>query len=732
MSLTRVINVSNRLPVSLDDDGQLSRSSGGLVSALEGVGDSIDLAWIGWPGGGIDDPAQHADLTRRMADAFDYHPVFMTDDEVENYYHGFSNSSLWPLLHYNATYFRYHSAWYEAYEAINARFADAVVAAAQEGDRVWVHDYHLLLLPQMLRERRPDLRIGFFLHTPFPSYELFRRHPRRKELLDGVLGADLIGFHTFGYLRHFRSAVLRLTGRESDIYSIRHDDAVTSIGVFPIGINGPGFEAGLASPATAECLERFRTDYAGRRLVLSVERLDYTKGIPQKLEAIEKFLEDHPDQRDDLVFIIIAVPSREDVGEYQQLKESIELAVSRINGKYATISNIPVHFINRGVKFEELCALYRLADVCMVTPLIDGMNLVAKEYLACQPQDGAGVLILSEFAGAAQELYGTITVNPYDTDGMADALHTALTRPEPARRADLAPIREQVLANHSGPWAKRFLQDLDKVAHVGPADAARTLTDADVRPFTIAAPGRKALFLDYDGTLRGFVDDPAQATPEPALREVLDKLSRREDLAVFIVSGRKLAFLREHLGGYGFTLVGEHGYCFVVPGGERQLLNPEADLTWMPAVKEVLTHYAQTTPGTHVEQKNSALVWHYRRADPEFGRWKALELIGHLDGTTASQPLSVSHGKMIVEVASQQINKGAAVDHMLHLNEAKGLGFDSILCIGDDLTDETMFRGRSGPGVVTIRVGKGDTDAGFRVSGTKRVLQMLQFIAGSA
>ncbi len=730
MSPTRVINVSNRLPLSLGGDGTLRRSSGGLVSALKGVGDAIQLGWIGWPGGGVDDPARRDDVARRMVREFDYHPVFMSDEEVENHYHGFSNSSLWPLLHYNAHYFRYQSAWYDAYKAINARFADAVVAAAREGDRVWVHDYHLMLLPQMLRERRPDLRIGFFLHTPFPSYELFRRHPRRRELLDGVLGADLIGFHTFGYLRHFRSAVLRLTGRESDIYSIRHDDAVTSIGVFPIGINGPGFAAGLESPETAACLERFTNDYAGRRVVLSVERLDYTKGIPQKLEAIEKFLADHPERREDVVFIIIAVPSREDVGEYQDLKEAIELAVSRINGHYATISNIPVHFINRGVKFEELCALYRLADVCMVTPLIDGMNLVAKEYLACQPEGGSGVLILSEFAGAAQELYGTLSVNPYDTDDMAEALHAALTRPEARRRADLAPIRAQVLAHHSGPWAARFLKDLDATARLAVVDAARTLHDTDVQPFTARGPGRKALFLDYDGTLRGFVDDPAQATPEPALRAVLETLSKREDLAVFIVSGRKLAFLREHLGGHGFTLVGEHGYTFMQPGGEPQLLNPEADLTWMPAVKEVLTHYAQTTPGTHVEEKNSALVWHYRRADPEFGRWKALELIGHLDGTTASQPLSVSHGKMIVEVASQQINKGAAVDHFIHQNELAGRGFAATLCVGDDLTDETMFRSRTGAGAVTVRVGPGETDAGFRVSGPARVLEVLEHIAG--
>lgn len=730
MNSTRVINVSNRLPIRLGDDGTLKRSSGGLVSALEGVGDTLDLAWIGWPGNTAGDAATQEALTKQMKEELDYHPVFMNDQEVEAYYHGFSNSSLWPLLHYNATYFRYQSAWYDTYEAINERFADAVVAQANAGDRVWVHDYHLMLLPQMLRQRRPDLKIGFFLHTPFPSYELFRRHPKRRALLEGVLGADLLGFHTFGYLRHFRSAVLRLTGRESDIYRIRHDDMVSSIGVFPIGHNAPGFAEGLAAPETADKLKQFSADYAGRRIVLSVERLDYTKGIPQKLEAIETFLENHPEHREDVVFIIIAVPSREDVGEYQQLKENIELAVSRINGKYATISNIPVHFINRGVAFSELCALYRLADVAMVTPLIDGMNLVAKEYLACQEENGTGVLILSEFAGAAQELYGTVSVNPYDTDGMADAIAYALDMPEEQRREAMRPIREHVLTHHSGPWAVRFLAALDASSNETMHDPARSLTDADTAAFTLKGAGRKALFLDYDGTLRGFVDNPAHATPEPRLVTVLKKLSERDDLDVFIVSGRKLAFLQKHLSDYGFTLVGEHGYAYVEPGEESQLLNADADLSWMPAVKEVLLHYAQSTPGTHVEQKTSALVWHYRRADPEFGRWKALELIGHLDGTTGSQPLSVAHGKMIVEVASQQINKGAAVDHFVHKAHVAGTAYAATLCIGDDLTDETMFRGRSGDGVVTIRVGAGDTDAEFRVKGPGAVHAMLEQIAG--
>ena len=288
----RIINVSNRLPVRIEGD-QLVKSSGGLVSALEGIagpGGDFDLQWIGWPGGPAEAMEDKAGIAQRLKDEFGYHPVFLSEEEIDDFYHGLSNSSLWPILHYNATYFKYQHDWWQAYERINACFADAVEDIAEQGDMVWVHDYHLMLLPKMLRERRPDLRVGFFLHTPFSSYEVFRCHPKRQELLEGILGADLVGFHTFGYLRHFRSAVLRLTGRESDVYTIRHDDAETHIGVFPIGINWVGFEKALQSDSFRQTRQRYAEDYKDKRIVLSVERLDYTKGIPQKLEAIEKYL----------------------------------------------------------------------------------------------------------------------------------------------------------------------------------------------------------------------------------------------------------------------------------------------------------------------------------------------------------------------------------------------------------------------------------------------------------
>jgi trehalose 6-phosphate synthase/phosphatase len=715
----RIINVSNRLPVRIDGEN-LVKSSGGLVSALEGIQGDFELQWIGWPGGVAEDSEQ-GNLADRLRSEFGYHPIFLSEEEIADFYHGFSNSSLWPLLHYNQTYFNYQHKWWVAYERINACFADAVCDAAEQGDMVWVHDYHLMLLPQMLRERRPDLRIGFFLHTPFPSYEIFRCHPKRQELLEGLLGADLVGFHTFGYLRHFRSAVLRLTGSESDVYTIRHDDEETHIGVFPIGMNWTGFEQELGSDRFNECKQRFTNDYAGKRIVLNVERLDYSKGIPQKLEAIEKYLEFNPDRRDNVVFILIAVPSREDVGEYATLKENIELAVSQINGKYATISNIPVHFINRGVQFQELCALYAISDVAMVTPLVDGMNLVAKEYVACQ-EDHGGVLILSEFAGAAQELFNAVMVNPYDIDGMAWSVGEALDMEDHHKRELMEPMRRLVIDNDSKWWARRFIDSLARSTSMPSRDEVKRLDQSALQPFA-PSEKKKALFLDYDGTLRGFTVDPAKATPQPRLLEILEKLSKRDDLDIYVVSGRKADFLKQHLGQFNFTLVGEHGFTFTKPGHEPELLNPEADLEWMPTVREVFDLYAASTPGTHVEQKRSALVWHYRAADPEFGHWKAIELIGHLKEAIANVPAAITHGKKIVEVASQQINKGMAVERFIH-----DYDYEAVLTIGDDLTDETMHRHRK-IGAVTIKVGPGTTDAEWRIPGPDQVHDMLETIA---
>lgn len=704
--MERVINVSNRLPIKVG--AQLTKSSGGLVSALEGIRDRYDLHWIGWTGAEIE-ASQRQQVTQRLSDEYGAVPVFMTEHEAESYYLGFSNASIWPLLHYMQSYADYQDDWFDTYVAINERFAEAVLSCAKDGDMVWVHDYHLMLLPSMLKQANTSLRVGFFLHTPFPSYEVFRCHPRREALIRGLIGADLIGFHTFGYLRHFRSAVMRLLELESDIDVIAHDGRETRIGVYPIGINGPGFKQMLDSDQYREQLASYKKLYEDKRLVLNVERMDYTKGIPRKLAAIEEFLESHPDLRESTTFVIIAVPSRQGVDRYQKLIEEVELAIGRINGRYSTVTNTPIHFIHGSVAFHELCALYTRADVAMVTPLIDGMNLVAKEYIACQGDD-PGVLILSEFAGAAQELFSATQVNPYNVHEVVDALEAALLMGREERRAAIEPMKERVTKQDAVWWANQFITDLAQVSPTPAAAPSNQKLGGDVLKRLTEADTRKALFLDYDGTLVDIVRNPEQAVPTKQLHTMLATLAKRDDLDVYVVSGRAPEFLEQHLGHHPVTLVAEHGYTVREPGESWRLYNDSVDLSWKQRVRPILDLYAATTPGSSVEEKRSALVWHYRKADPEFGRWKSGELIGELMESISNLPVELHHGKKIVEVSSQQVNKGEVMRYYVSKND-----YAVVLAAGDDQTDENMFALRS-PNIITVKVGPGDTAAAYRVS----------------
>ncbi len=719
--MTRVINVSNRLPIRVDQG--FTKSSGGLVSALEGITGQYDLHWIGWAGHDVS-TSQREEVVRRLHDEFGYVPVFLTDHEAEMYYSGFANASVWPLLHYMQTYAEYDDAWWDVYKTVNQRFADAVLADARDGDLVWVHDYHLMLVPSMLKRANATLKVGFFLHTPFPSYEIFRCHPRREALILGLLGADLIGFHTFGYLRHFRSTVLRLLGIETDIDRVIHDGLESRIGVYPIGINGPGFADMLASETFRDQLAKYDKLYHGKRLVLSVERMDYTKGIPHKIAAIERFLETHPDDRENTVFVIIAVPSRQGVDRYQELIEDVESAVGRINGQYSTVTNVPINFIHRGVPFHELCALYRRADAALVTPLMDGMNLVAKEFVACQGDD-PGVLILSEFAGAAQELFNAWMVNPYDTHKVVEAIEQALAMDREERVKMIEPMKARVIEQDSVWWAKRFIGDLD-AAKPGArqTSSVQTLND-DVAERFAPSDQRKALFLDYDGTLAEIVTNPAKAIPTQGLHRAIAALAARKDVDVYVVSGRHHEFLDQHLGHHPVTLIAEHGYMVREPDAPWRLFNDKVDLSWKAKLLPILELYAATTPGSTVEQKTSAIVWHYRKADPEFGRWKAGELIGELMESLSNLPVELHHGKKIVEVSSQQVNKGEAMRHYLATKT-----YSITLAAGDDQTDENMFAFRSRD-VVTVKVGTGDTAAAYRVDSPARFRELLDAIAHS-
>jgi trehalose 6-phosphate synthase/phosphatase len=706
-----LINVSNRLPVTVEED-RVTKSSGGLVAALEGLpAGKYKTKWIGWPGAAFPEESRRQEIAQKLDREYGCVAVFLSQEEAAGFYEGFSNSSIWPLLHYLPNYLRYEPAWWEHYQNVNRTFAEKVLETVHEGDLVWVHDYQLMLLPAMLRAAAPDLKIGFFLHTPFPAYEIFRCHPRRRELVAGMLGANRIGFHAFGYLRHFCSTVQRLLGIETELTHIPSKGHNTALGVYPIGINAPKFEQALDSEEFHQRREELRLAHEGKRLVVSVERMDYTKGILHRLEAIDNFLAGS-DKIDAIRFVFVSVPSREGIEEYQQLVEEVESRVGQLNGKYATLLNSPIHFIHGSIPFVDLCALYALADIGLVTPLIDGMNLVAKEFIACQ-RENAGVLILSEFAGAAEELFNALLVNPYDSAAVAATLIDALALPVAEKRNLILPMRERVMRYDARHWARSFIDDLMS----GLISDARTV-ETDIREAheqvgqAVSAGKRMALFLDYDGTLREIELDPRSATPTAGIETLLHRLGQQPNVDVTVISGRSQEDMEAFLGAYPFRLIAEHGASLRGPGEkEWERLDRNINYAWKEELLAILRLYEQATPGSTIEEKHSSIVWHYRKADEDFGVWKANQLTEELSALSANNPIKVRHGKKMVEVTAAENNKGVAVARVLEQND----NYEVALCAGDDLTDESMFELRS-PRLLTIKVGSGPTQARFRVS----------------
>ncbi len=448
--------VANRLPVDLEKlpDGteRWKRSPGGLVTALEPMLRSREGAWVGWPG--VADA--HADPF--VEDGLTLHPVELSARDVEDYYEGFSNGTLWPLYHDVVAPPAFHRHWWQAYVRVNQRFAEATAEVAAQGATVWIQDYQLQLLPALLRALRPDLRIGFFLHIPFPPTELFQQLPWRQRIVEGLLGADLVGFHTPGGARNFRRLATRFTEATAGRNDVQYQGRTVKIGAFPISIDSAALDELSRTDEVQQRAKQIRADLGNpERVILGVDRLDYTKGIDVRLRAFEELLTE--ERAGDTVMIQLATPSRERVEHYQKMRADIEQSVGRINGEYAQVGRPVLHYLHQSLPRDELAAFFVAADVMLVTPLRDGMNLVAKEYVACRGDLG-GVLVLSEFAGAAIELKEAVLVNPHDTDGVKDALHRALIMPPEESRKRMRALRRQVLAYDVDRWARSFLDAL--------------------------------------------------------------------------------------------------------------------------------------------------------------------------------------------------------------------------------------------------------------------------------
>jgi len=459
-----MIVVSNRLPVDHDPsvDGGWRRSPGGLVAALEPVLQQTGGAWVGWPGT-ADIEVDPFDL-----DGMSLVPVTLSSDDVELYYEGFSNDTIWPLYHDVISPPAYHREWWDAYVRVNERFAAAVASIAAPGAIVWVQDYQLQLVPRLLRELRPDVVIGYFHHIPFPAYGLFAQLPWRKQVLAGLVGADVIGFQRVQDAGNFTNAVRRQLGYETKSGAIRVPDADGSLRTavaraYPISIDADLYDELARRPDVQARAKEIRESLGNPKTILfGVDRLDYTKGIGHRLKAYGELLEDHRLDVEDVTLVQVASPSRERVAAYMQLRDEIELTVGRINGDHDTVGHTAIRYLHHSYPREEMVALYLAADVMLVTALRDGMNLVAKEYVASRV-DGRGVLVLSEFTGAADELAQAVKVNPHDIEGLKDAIMTAIDMPPAEQSRRMRALRRRVRDHDVADWSRRFLSDLDAV-----------------------------------------------------------------------------------------------------------------------------------------------------------------------------------------------------------------------------------------------------------------------------
>ncbi len=714
--------VANRLPFSIEEEDQelkLKPSVGGLATGMKSVYQDFDGKWIGWPGEAIDDytPREVAQIEGLLKQK-GCESVWMNSEEVTSFYEGFCNRTIWPLFHYFNQFVDYTQAFWDSYVAMNRRFADKTLEVVEDGDYVWVHDYQLMLVPRMLKEARPNITIGFFLHIPFPSYEVFRMLPWRNELLQGLLGADLVGFHTYDYERHFLSSVRRLFGYDMTFNRIHVGERIVLADAFPMGIDYAKFHDSsleiISKPLQEKSdvhreLEKYFLMTPAGKLLLSIDRLDYSKGIPHRLRAFERFLEKYPQYQNRVTLVMLAVPSRNSVPQYQQLKSEVDELVGRINGLYGTVNNTPVWYFYRSMPFENLVDLYSMCDVALLTPVRDGMNLVAKEYVACRTNQ-TGVMILSEMAGAVKEMGESLVINPNNENEVAEAIFQALEMPVDEQKARMAAMQERLKRFDVFKWAELFVASLSRVERLQ-RDFLATKVTTKVREKLMAdfaGSKRRALFLDYDGTLTQYKKNSREAAPDKSLVKILKALTADVHNEVTLVSGWDKTTLSEWFDGYDVNLIGEHGVWMRRKGAEWKMLS-NATNSWMPIVRPILDGYVTRTPGTFIEEKNYSLVWHYQNAEAELGELRSNELKDELTNIVANHNLEIMEGKKLVEVKTGGINKGVAANRFL-LNQ----NFDFILAMGDDWTDEYLFR-ELPEGAITIRVGIKPTIAAYKL-----------------
>lgn len=719
----RLFIIANRLPVKVrkNEDGQFEfqRSEGGLATGLGSLELSVEKHWIGWPGINLsaeDEKKQISDCLGEM----NFHPVFLSEDQIENYYEGYSNNILWPLCHYFYSYVQYEAPYWKIYKEVNQLFAKISTKLIRPGDIVWIHDYHLMLLPQLIRDNFKNVSIGYFHHIPFPSYELFRVLPERAEILNGLLGADLIAFHTHDYMRHFVSAAERVMELQFNLDQILIDNRMVYVDAFPMGINYELYNDAILNPDVQEKATTLKKNFGDHKLMLSVDRLDYSKGILHRIKGYSQFLEHHPEYREKISLVMVVVPSRDTVEHYANLKTRIDEAIGSINGKFSTINWTPIYYFYHSLEFEELVAMYHIADIALISPLRDGMNLVAKEYVAAK-RNQPGVLILSEMAGAAIELNDAIIINPNNVDQIEQAILQALQMSEEEQLGQLRRLQKVVSHQTVKKWADGFVNELEAIRQKNLENDRKRINKRLLRKIRndYVQSAKRLFILDYDGTLSPFKDKPEDAVPSRELLDVLNDLVSDTRNRVVISSGRDSRTLDSWLGHLNLDMAAEHGAFYKEKG---VWFKKSIAQEWDAGLLQLLQDFIDKTPYSNLEIKETALVWHYRKVDEWLASMREQQLVNALIVPCSRLNLQIMRGNKIVEIKIPQYSKGAEAKRLIMQEN-----YDFILAIGDDTTDEDTFSALPEK-AYTIKIGGNSNLARFHLFSQSETIPLIQYL----
>lgn len=717
----KIITVSYRLPVSIKKQKgkvKITQSAGGLATAVLSYSEksNVNLTWVGIADFEEEVWNNNKDLYDKN---FEIEPVYLEKQLNRKFYNIFSNSVLWALFHYFPSYVEYTDDGFEAYKTANEIVADKISSIYEPGDIIWIHDYHFLGLPQLVRKRQPDAKIGFFLHIPFPNFEIFRILPNKakKYILGGILGSNVAGFHTWDNTIHFTECVEKILGIPHKNFLFSQESHRTKAESFPISIDFNKFHNAFDKERVITLRDEIRDLYGDKKIIFSVDRLDYTKGITNRLNAFEKFLQKYPEWCEKVVFLLVLVPSREEIKKYGERKRMIERNVGRINGNMGNYKWTPIVYQYQPVDFDKLIALYTSADVALISPVRDGMNLVAKEYVASR-KDLKGGLILSSMAGAAKELKEAITINPFDAEMIADKLYYTLNMDEEEQARRLERMQQYLKKHDVFRWAERFLNEIENIyKHDSKAKEMKGEAQAILSEKFEAANSR-LLLLDFDGTLVNLQSRPELATPSEGVLNTLKNLAADPKNELWIVSGRNRQFLEKYLGHLPLGMVAEHG-GYIKNAEWEPVIKGEPE--WKQQVIDIMQDYVDTNAESFIEVKEFGVAFHYRNVAEKQGFNTSRELLMLLKNHMYNTPTQIIDGNKVIEVKHFMAHKG-----MTCKNHVLTKKHDFVLAIGDDKTDEDLFEMLTGENEFSIKVGKGNTFAKYRLETVEDVLEFLK------